>query len=303
MEPIKMLLDFVAKAYGMTEAAAAELLTIKSEEGALTLKNEALNALLEQDKKRIEKLKSDVDKTQIFDDAFAKATDKINGKIEKKLVEKFGIKTDGKQLSIDEIIVAIAEKKAEKGDLTEDIVKAHPTYIAMENAKANELNAVKSEFETKLKEIEKTERQKSVFSSVEKAALKHFNALNPVLSTDQVKAENQRKRFLQDFKDYEFEPIEGAADDFVIIKNGKRLENAHAQRITLADLVKQNAETQFDFAKQTEKQNAGVVDKAGNPLKVPTNKDEFEDAIFAAKTAEERTQIRETYIAAGGTVD
>lgn len=306
MDLIKMLLDFTQIAYGLTEEAAAELLTKKSEAGERELKPDAFEMLLEQDKSRVNTLKKAVDTTTIFNEAHAKATKEERRKMENALVNKFGI--TGEKLTFDQILTAIAEQKIPKTeDFSEDNIKKHPLFLQLENAQKAELEALKETYQNELIEREKAEKAKSTFGEVSGLVLNFFDELKPVLSTDATKATNQRNRFLHNLNGYEFEAVEGVKDDFVILgKDGKRLETVHGNRVTLKDFTRQRAEMEYDFAKQENKQNGGNNGGAGGAhgtVKVPANMDEYNAAILLATTSEARSDVHNAYTASGGVVD
>lgn len=292
MDVIKILLKYFATQHGITEEAAAELLLKKSEDGkqiATELSDEAVKILAEKDKERVEKLKGNVDKTKIFNEAYNKAKKEEVGKVEKTLAERFNLDNS---LKLDELITAIAESKAPKGgELTDESVKKHPLYVSLERAKTTELKELTDSHKAELEKVQKTQQKASVVSSVTKSAMGYFDSFNPVLSEDKVRATNQRNEFAKKFADYDYEPISGSNDYVILDKDGKRLEDGHGNALTLEAFTRQLAEPVFDFAVQNPKGNSGNEGKAGGAVKAPNNEDEYNTAIFNASSPEERAEI------------
>lgn len=301
MDVIKILLKYFATQHGITEEAAAELLLKKSEDGkqiATELSDEAAKILADKDKERVEKLKSNLDKTKIFDEAYAKARKEELGKVEKTLAERFQLDS---KLKLDELITAIAESKAPKGgELTDESVKKHPLYVSLERAKATELKELTDNHKAELDKMQKTQQKASVVSAVTKSAMGYFDSFNPVLSDDKVKATNQRNEFAKKFANYDYELIEGTNDYVILGEGGKRLEDGHGNALTLEAFTRQLAEPIFDFAVQSPKGNSGNSGKAGGAVKAPANEDEYNTAIFNANSAEERAEITTAWEASQG---
>ena len=112
-------------------------------------------------------------------------------------------------------------------------------------------------------------------------ALKEFESLNPVLSTDAKRAYNQKVDFLNKMKAFEYEV---QSDGNHIIKvDGKRYENAQGHPIPFRDFVKQQTELYFDLNVQGAKGSAGNNNGNGGAgtgsVTVPTDKREYMIAL------------------------
>jgi len=74
-----------------------------------------------------------------------------------------------------------------------------------------------------------------------------FDSLNPVLSTDPVKAQNQKNILIDALASFEYQKTNEGT--FIPLREGKRIEDAHGHGVTLDDHVKGIAEKFFDFKK------------------------------------------------------
>ena len=302
-----ILLQYVSKQYGITEEAAAELLYQTSEDGkeTPTLKEGALQILLDRDKERVKGLKStEVDKTAIYDQAFIEAKQKVLAKEEKKLAKKYGIEGEDFKLEtlVEDIIARSLEGAKVTGAVTEDTVKKHPAYLALERAKTEEVNTLQAKHQAELDKIQTDYSRTQTLGEVKGKVLTIFDALKPVLSKDVTRAANQRALFAERFEAYSYE--QQADNTFLVLDaNGKRVEDDHGNPISLEKLVERNASQFYDFAVQDPKGAPGNgpgsgVNSGGKEIKVPTSEDEFNMAIINAGSSEEREAITAAYGAA-----
>lgn len=306
MDLQKILLGYIAKQHGITEETVAELLFTKSEEDEtkLVLKENALEILLEKDTARVETLKgSGVDKTAIFDEAYAKAKKDELTKAEKRISKAYNI--DG-NYKLDDLVAKVVEVKVaeatEGTELTDEKVKLHPTYLALEKLKNEEISTLTTNHEAAIAKINDDNVKKEIWQTTKVKILDYFDGLKPVLSNDGAKAARQRSDFATKFQTYEFQSQEGQ-DDPLVIKDGKRLEDAHGNPVTLKNLVEQTANQFYDFAVQDDKGNAGNGGASGGAsggVNVPKNESEFQEAYFNANSAEERQAIQDAWDAANG---
>ena len=298
-EFIKLLLGYVTKQYNITDEQAAELLYKKSDDGKLDktkLKDDALKGLLAKDKERVTALKGkEVDETALFDKAYDKALAKVNTKLEKQLVKDYGVEIGDRKLP--ELLKHVIETKStsKKGDkeLTDDDVKKHPVYLSLEKAKAKEVADLTEGHTKEIDTLKATHAKGETLSGVKKQVATAFTKLKPVLSKDATKAANQVARFSNQFDSYDYEKQTDGS--YLVLKDGKRLEDGHGNPITLDKLVSEKAEAEYDFEAQGEKESAGNEGGGGDATKVPTNEAEFTDAIFNATTDEERMKITDAY--------
>ena len=299
----KILLGYIAKQYSITEEQAAALLYQKAEEGdgldKTKIKDDALTTLLSKDKDRVTALKEAVDKTELFDQAYAKAKKEVTEATEKKLVKKYGVEDEKLKLDklVDHIVTKQVEAATAEGELTDDKIKAHPTYLALERTKAEEIETLTASHASKIKEIQDGHSALETVKTVKGKVLTYFDDLKPVLSKDGTKAANQRTVFANMFEDYEYQLQEGQTDPLVL-KDGKRLEDEHGNPVTLKSLVSNTAQQYYDFAVQDPKDGPGNGQGEGGgagTTTVPKNQEELNTAIFNAKSTEERLQIADAY--------
>lgn len=298
----EILLGYLAKQYGITEEAAAELLYQPSEEdeSKKVLKADALQILLDKDKERVESLKGEeVDKTAIYDEAFADAKKKILPKAEKALAKKYGI--EGDKFKLETLVEDIVAKQLETAGkdaskIDEATVKRHPTYLALEKAKGEEIENLKTAHSTELETLKGTYAKTETWTDVKPLILSHFDGLNPILSTDTKKAGNQRERFATDLQGFTYE--KQADNSYLIVgEDGKRLEDGHGNPLTLDKFVEQQASPVFDFKKQSAKDSAenGGGGGGGSSITVPSNQQEYEASMLNANSAAERAEIAAAY--------
>lgn len=292
-------LAFLGKTLNIPAEQLADLLYKKSDDGQPTdeLNPGALDALLKLDAERVDKLKPDT--KQFFDNGYKKAQAELSERWEKLIREKFGI-TD--EVKGDELVAAAFEKAGKKPAMEDEKVKTHPLFLQLEKQYRDDLAAAKAEGEKNLNEykagVERQNRLATVHGEVRKLLL----AKKPVLSSDPGKAENQIRFFLQNFSEYDYEPLEGGG--WLPMKDGKRVENAHKHPVTLEELTNQFANEIFDFQIQDPKGNAGNGNPAGggNPVRTASpykTKDEFEEAYWKEQDPAKRSEMAAAFSGGG----
>lgn len=300
MDIQEILLDYLAAQQGSSKDAVAELLfTSEGEDEKKVLKNDALQILLDLDKKRVEGFKTVAtdEKTKIYDKAFAEAKKEILPKAEKKLAAQYGI--EGENFKLDKLVSDIVAKEVEKvkGLGTED-VKKHPVFLEFEKSKNQEIDALRTEYDGKIEQINQQNAYKEVRRKAEKKVGSYFDDLKPILSKDSKKAANQKEIFVNRFLD-NFTFSENGEDLLVLNSEGKRIEDGHGNPADLKTLVEKDASNYYDFAKQTEKGSPGNGGNDDNKtVAVPKTQEEYDLAILNASTPEERIAIADAYEAA-----
>lgn len=295
-----IVLGYLSKTLGISEDEAAELLFTKSEDDKLEIKDDALKTLLAKDKDRVTTIKTAAagNKTEIYDEAYADAKKKVLAKEEKKLAKKYGI--EGDDFKLDTLVADIIAKETESGgggkELTEDRIKKSSTYLALERAKKEELDALKNTHLEEVKTIRADYLRTETVGKVKKSVLSYFDELNPILSGDPTKANNQRENFATRFtNNYNYE-LQENGEPLVLDKEGKRVEDGHGNAKSLKDLVKEDANLYYDFKVQDPKGGAGNKNgDRGGSIDVPKDKDAYTEAMLNAKTADERATIKAAY--------
>ena len=108
------------------------------------------------------------------------------------------------------------------------------------------------------------------------------------------------------FDGYDYQ--QAADGSHVVIKDGKRVEDAHGNLITFENFVRGIGEQFYEFTKQDDRGNAGNAGSGGGSGngsftgQLKTIED-YNRAIGAAKTPKERIEIRDLALKAGLKVD
>lgn len=261
-------MGFLSKTLNLENEQLAELLYKKSDDGTLTdeLTENALDTLLSLDAERVSKLKPDT--KGIFDNGYRKAQAEVSQAWEKRIREKFGVDAD---LQGDAILDAIASKHAEPGKQKE--VKTHPEYIALEQQMRKALEEKEAEMSAQIEAVKSGFVKEQTWSQVQKSIRENVLGLNPVLPGDKAKADRMLDLFIAgNFSDLDYQPTDDG--NFVPIRGGERVVNAHGHAKMLADLVKEKAADYFDFAAQPPAGNAGNKNGAGGGASIRFDSDE-----------------------------
>ena len=240
-----IITGLLSKAYNFDNGKIAELFKDGETELSEQQQTEILNKILEIDAQRVENIKKSVDNKDAFQDGFMKAKSEVLSEFEKGLKEKFGIESDKTGL---ELIEEVVSKKSEGGqgsDVTEDAIKRSKVFQDMESNLKKQVTTVKTEYETKINEIQDGYKAEQTFSNVSQKALQIFNGLNPILPQNKTVADNQVKFFVNTLKDFKFD----VQDERIVVmdKEGKVIEDGHGNSRSFEDIVKETASGLFEF--------------------------------------------------------
>ena len=240
-----IIMGLLSKAYNFDNGKIAELFKDGETELSEDQQKEILQKLLDEDAKRVEAIKKSVDTKPAFQDGFKKAQGEILTKFEKDLKEKFGIESDKMGLELVEELVSKKSEGGQGGDLTEDAIKRSKVFQDMESNLKKQITTVKTEYETKINEIQDGYKAEQTFSNVSQKALQIFNGLNPILPQNKTVADNQVKFFVNSLKDFKFD----VQDERIVVmdKDGKVLEDGHGNSRSFEDIVKETASGLFEF--------------------------------------------------------
>ena len=240
-----IITGLLSKAYNFDNGKIAELFKDGETELSEQQQTEILNKILEIDAQRVENIKKSVDKKDAFQDGFKKAQGEILTKFEKDLKEKFGLESDKMGLELVEELVSKKSEGGQGGDLTEDAIKRSKVFQDMESNLKKQITTVKTEYETKINEIQDGYKAEQTFSNVSQKALQIFNGLNPILPQNKTVADNQVKFFVNSLKDFKFD----VQDERIVVmdKDGKVLEDGHGNSRSFEDIVKETASGLFEF--------------------------------------------------------
>ena len=240
-----IITGLLSKAYNFDNGKIAELFKDGETELSEDQQKEILQKLLDEDAKRVEAIKKSVDTKPAFQDGFKKAQGEILTKFEKDLKEKFGLESDKMGLELVEELVSKKSEGGQGGDLTEDAIKRSKVFQDMESNLKKQVTTVKTEYETKINEIQDGYKAEQTFSNVSQKALQIFNGLNPILPQNKTVADNQVKFFVNSLKDFKFD----VQDERIVVmdKDGKVLEDGHGNSRSFEDIVKETASGLFEF--------------------------------------------------------
>ena len=240
-----IITGLLSKAYNFDNGKIAELFKDGETELSEQQQTEILNKILEIDAQRVENIKKSVDKKDAFQDGFKKAKSEVLTDFEKGLKEKFGIESDKTGLELVEELVSKKSEGGQGGDLTEDAIKRSKVFQDMESNLKKQITTVKTEYETKINEIQDGYKAEQTFSNVSQKALQIFNGLNPILPQNKTVADNQVKFFVNTLKDFKFD----VQDERIVVmdKDGKVLEDGHGNSRSFEDIVKETASGLFEF--------------------------------------------------------
>lgn len=240
-----IITGLLSKAYNYDNGKIAELFKDGETELSEQQQTEILNKILEIDAQRVENIKKSVDKKDAFQDGFKKAKSEVLTDFEKGLKEKFGIESDKTGLELVEELVSKKSEGGQGGDVTEDAIKRSKVFQDMESNLKKQVTTVKTEYETKINEIQDGYKAEQTFSNVSQKALQIFNGLNPILPQNKTVADNQVKFFVNTLKDFKFD----VQDERIVVmdKDGKVLEDGHGNSRSFEDIVKETASGLFEF--------------------------------------------------------
>ena len=240
-----IITGLLSKAYNQDTGKIAELLK-NGEELSEEQQTENLNKILELDTQRVENIKKSVSTKEFIEQGYNKAKGEVLTKFEKDLKEKFGIESDktGQDL-VDFIVSEKAEKGGQGGEITEDAIKRSKFYQDLESKARKDVADLKTEYETKIGEIENGYKYEKTFSDVSQKALTIFSGLNPILPTSKTVADNQVKIFVDSLKGFKFDK----QDDRIVVMDteGKVVQDAHGNSRSFEDIIKEQASGLFEF--------------------------------------------------------
>jgi hypothetical protein len=214
--------------------------------------------------------------------------------LEKAIRSEFKLETDAKGLDLVKQVASNAQSRK----LGEDEVKVHPLYLSLEEQAKKQLESAKAEFEKQFGELKTGYERKDRFGRVSTDIQKTLESLRPVLPTNPAAAATVRQEFIERFSAFDFDLLPDGK--ILVMRDGKRVEDAHGHPVLLSDLVKREAEVRFDFHKQSQKESAGndPSGAGGAGVEVPKNAAEFQKRYFESSSVEERQALKTAYEAA-----
>lgn len=236
----------VSKQFNKTDEEIAEMLF-----DGEALKDDAGDVILALNEEKVKKLKADRDDN--FNKGFQKAEKQFKTFAETKFKEITGFDKEAEDYeSLVKSYVEESQKKTKKTDLTDDDIKKHPLFIQLEQSRVpkEELEKVNDEFSNFKKNVERN----MVLNTIRGKAWDIVAAKNPILPQSQQIATTLRNKFLEEFSQFDYEQQDGK---FIVLKDGKRVEDQHGNLKPFDSMVLDVAGNFFEFQAQTDKGNAG----------------------------------------------
>lgn len=300
--------EFLADVFGTTLNMPAEkvesLFTQKDPKSdEFDLATDAKKLVLDANVERVKGFKDKQDTE--FKNGFKKAKAEERSTFEKEIKEKYSeLKSDKVGLELIDDLVSL---KAKAPEIEADKVKLHPEYLNLEKTLNNKLKETETALNKKFTDREEELAKAQVFSNVTKKAQEHLKKLNPILPSDQAKADRQLQLLYSDLKKYGYTDNKG---ELVIMgEDGKRLEDEHGKPISFEALVAKRAGEYWDFAEGDDRSGAGASNDAAAKAKaaaagkkwegkVPSNDEEFSKEfakLSGSEHAEKRVQLLDAY--------
>ena len=273
----KKLNGFLSKTLKMD---TEELASLYNDAGELT----SLTAAEAADASRVTKLKEDQSSQ------YKRGQKEVASKFEAMLKEKYGVSSEETGVDLVDLILTTEVEKV-KGKGTEDIT-AHPEYLKLKSESDRLLKSKDKEWQKKIEELEVKHNREAMFTKVKDRAFAELDNLRPILPEDAKKAQRWKEKYIEEFRGFDFTEQDGA---FVVLKDGKPLQDSHGYNKTFADLVKETAAEMFDFQTAEQRSSAGNQQTQTTRVPVPRNEDEYVQRMREAKTPEEQIKVMESY--------
>lgn len=286
MDSNELLLSVITKIYNKTEDEVKPL--IFNDKGELT--EDAFDTIVGLDVAKVTRLKKENNK---FDDGYGKGVKETAEKIEKHFKESLGVSVDGNYEAIAEAVKEqMTNTKAKGKDITEDDIKKHPYFLQMEK---NYVPKVEHE-----KVVNEYGQYKSTIDrtlKVDRVKEKAYNNLNNkwkvAFPQDSKRKETLVNAYIRDVTS--FDDVEIQEDgQIIVIKNGKRVEDAHGNVLPFDKYTEEIATGYFEFLKQDAKGGAGNKNEGGGGATKTysfTSKQELAEAYDKLTTDDERKQF------------
>jgi hypothetical protein len=273
----KKLNGFLSKTLKME---AEDMASLYNEAGELV----SLTAAEKADTARVAKLKDD------NDSQYKRGQKEVASKLEAKLKDKYEIESE---LTGVELIDHILSEEVKKVKGNGEDISAHPEYVKLKLENDKALKAKDKEWQKKIDEVEVTHSKQLIFSKIKDRAFAELDNLKPILPEDSRKAQKWREKFIEEFKNFEYQEQDGK---FIIIKDGKPLQDSHGYTKSFEDHVKETASDFFEFQTAEARSSAGNKQAEGTNGKVVVkDKDDYTEKTRLAKTPQERIELLNAY--------
>lgn len=287
MDEKTILIGVLTKTLNRSEQEVTELL-YQEEGGELTLKEGAMDEILSLDSVRVENIKKNapIDPERLKNEYGRGKKEALDG-FEKALKEKYSIDVDKQGV---ELVDSILAAKSKPTKMTDDEVKKHPLYVALEKERVP-----KEEYDNKVKELEDFKNNIEIekqYSILKEEARTLLHEMNPIISENSLVAKTREDDFLKKFEKYRRE------GDIILDENGARLEDGHGNPLPFKELVKNVAQANYDFPMQGDKGNTGNNEpgiKKPVHITVPKTEEEYVKMMNQEPDLQKRIAIKEAY--------
>lgn len=273
----KKLNGFFSKTLKME---AEDMASLYNDAGELT----SLTAAEKADSSRVAKLKEE------NDSQYKRGQKEVASKLEAKLKDKFDVDSDLTGVELVDLILSTEIEKV-KGKSTEDIT-VHPEYLKLKSESDKLLRAKDKEWKEKLEAVQSEHNKQLIFSKVRDRAFAELDNLRPILPEDAKKAQKWKEKYIEEFKNFEFQDVEGR---LTVLKDSKPLQDEHGYNVTFEELVKNTAAEMFDFQTAEQRSSSANQQQQSSKVIVPKNDEEYVQRMREAKTDPERIQVMESY--------
>lgn len=247
--------SFMAKTLNKPNEEIADLLYTKSDEGEITLKEDAETLALELIQGKLQGIKDDskAKQKEIADNFHKKGLKEASDKFESELKEKYGLESESQGV---ELVDELVEKfKVVDDKMTPDKIKLSDTYMDREKELKRAAKELEDTYQKKIEDMQLGFEKQAINTVVKKDIRKILVSLKPVLPKNERAAENQVDLFIDSFDEYDWQLSEDG--DHVPIKDGKRAEDALSNAVKFKQLIEGRVPEYFDIYKQDGKGSAG----------------------------------------------
>lgn len=210
-----------------------------------------------------------------FDKGHAAGKKEALDAFEARLKKDLGIQSDAK--GVDLVKEAIAKSIA--SEMSEDKVRLHPAYLALEQRYTADTAALEEKYKGEIEAVKSEYSRKERFGAAKDWISSVLDPMNPILPENTTAAKTWREQFYSQFSAYDFQ---GEGPDAILLQDGKRIDNTFGHPMRLRDKVAELAPNFFDFKKQDDKGAPG-----NRTPQAPTGTGQFKNLAEARQAYQE----------------
>lgn len=279
-----ILTGLLSTAFKLDNGQIVELLQDDNQE---TTDDAVLQLLLTQDQERVKKLLgADTGK---FQEGYKKGKKESLEELEKAARDAYKIESEKTGLElIKEIVAENAKAAGKKGEITEDDVKKHEAYLALDRKYKDDMKAKDDEYTSKINEFETKRKQDEVRNTVIAKAKTILNELEPELPSDETVKQNQLNWFFDGLANGKYE-VKDTGQVVLLDDEGRVRVDLHGNILEFKDHVKEKATSHFVFktgngGQSPQNQGKGVTGE-------DKGKNKYPEGIVKPKTEEEMWKV------------